>query len=416
MDNRVEYIGLFCQIYIRNFDPYPQINAYTLKNAYVGGLIQTDGNMYFPYKIYSNNGWEDEYLNGSEYGFIDRKGNKIPMEYVYGKYTNTDGVTQNLSINGSNKLKVPSDAVDVVFADSVTSLPEDVCSGNTELTSVTMSRVISIGDRAFEECTSLTSVDIPSSVTEIGDRAFYYCNNLSTINMNSIHPPLIGIDFFTQLPPGIPRTITIPQEADLDEWRTTKRWSDYADIITKRGSGSKVEPYIYRDSSHKGFISDIGVKQKDDTKIVIKLKPTSNGGSMIIGEVNPPNDNDDYRFFWFGGKIFYDYGSDRKYTPLDLNKIYFLEVGNYYVKNLITGSYILQGNAKSGVATAHTRTLGLFGEKDYAWIYYIKVYEGDTLVKDFIPSKLEDGSGTLYDKVSKTHCTVSNGTFGALIE
>lgn len=418
MDARAEYIGLFCEIYIRNFVPYPQINDYTLKNTYVGGLIRNDGHMYYPYKIYSNNGWEDEYLNGLEYGFIDRKGNKIPMEYVYGKYTNTDGVTKNLSINGDNKLKVPSDAVDVVFADSVTSLPEDVCSGNTVLTSVTMNNVTSIGDRAFEECTSLISVDIPSSVTEIGDRAFYYCNNLSTINMNSIHPPLIGIDFFTQLPPGIPIIITIPQEADLDEWRTTKGWSDYADMITKRGSGSKVEPYIYRDSSHKGFISDLGVTLKDNTKIEIKLKPTSNGGGMIIGEVNPPSDNDDYRFFWFDGKIFYDYGSDRKYTSLALNNIYFLEVGNYYVKNLITGNYILQGNAKSGVATAHTRTLGLFGEvnDDYAWIYYIKVYEGDTLVKDFIQAKLEDGSGTLYDKVSKTYCSVSNGTFGALIE
>ena len=419
MDNVEDYIGLFCQIEIINFDPYPIINAYTLKNTYVGGLIRNDGHMYYPYKIYSNNGWEDEYLNGLEYGFIDREGNKIPMEYVYGKYTNTDGVTKNLSINGSNKLKVPSDAVDVVFSDSVTSLPEDVCSGNTVLTSVTIpSTVTSIGDRAFEECTSLISVDIPSSVTEIGDRGFYYCNNLSTINMNSIHPPLIGIDFFTQLPPGITRFITIPQEADLDEWRTTKGWSDYAGIITKRGSGSTVEPYIYRDSSHKGFISDLGVTLKDNTKIKIKLKPTSNGGGMIIGEVNPPNDNDDYRFFWFGGKIFYDYGSDRKYTPLALNNIYFLEIGNYYVKNLTTGSYILQGSTKSGVATAHTRTLGLFGEvnDDYAWIYYIKIYEGDTLVKDFIPFKLEDGSGTLYDKVSKTHCTVSNGTFGIYTE
>ena len=418
MDAKTKDVGLFCQVTFRNLDPYPQINAYTLKNTYVGGLKHIDGNMYYPYKIYSNNGWEDEYLNGLEYGFIDRDGNKVVLEYVYGKYTNTDGVTQNLRINGDNRLKVPSDAVDVVFADSVTSLPEGVCSGNTVLTSVTMNNVTSIGDRAFEECTSLTSVDIPSSVTEIGDRAFYYCNNLETINMNSIHPPLIGIDFFTQLPPGIPRFITIPQEADLDEWKTTKGWSRYADIIIKRGSGSKVEPYIYRDSSHKGFISDLGVTLKDDTKIEIKLKPTSNGGGMIIGEVNPPNDDDDYRFFWYNSCIFYDYGSDRKDTSLGLSHDYVFEVGNYYIKNLTSGKYILQGSTKSGVATAHTRTLGLFGEvnDDYAWIYYIKVYEGDTLVKNFVPAKLEDGSGTLYDTLSKTYCSVSNGTFGVVTE
>ena len=110
--------------------------------------------------------------------------------------------------------------------------------------------------------------------------------------------------------------------------------------------------------------------------------------------------------------------TDRMNSYLNLNTDYVLEVGNYYVKKLTTGSYILQGNAKSGVATSHTRTLGLFGDvnNDYAWIYYIKIYEGDTLVKDFIPAKLEDGSVTLYDKVSKTHCSVSNGTFGAPTE
>jgi hypothetical protein len=47
--------------------------------------------------------------------------------------------------------------------------------------------VIRIGDRAFYNSASLTSVDIPASVVEIGDRAFAYCSNLVSVEIpNSV--------------------------------------------------------------------------------------------------------------------------------------------------------------------------------------------------------------------------------------
>ena len=45
--------------------------------------------------------------------------------------------------------------------------------------------VTSIGDRAFDGCTGLTSITIPSSVTSIGYWAFGYCTGLTSINVAS---------------------------------------------------------------------------------------------------------------------------------------------------------------------------------------------------------------------------------------
>ncbi len=44
-------------------------------------------------------------------------------------------------------------------------------------------KVTTIGDRAFNDCTSLTSVTIPEGVTSIGDDAFELCVNLTSISL-----------------------------------------------------------------------------------------------------------------------------------------------------------------------------------------------------------------------------------------
>ena len=47
--------------------------------------------------------------------------------------------------------------------------------------------VVGIGDNAFEDCSSLTSVTIPNSVTSIGKSVFYYCKNLKSVTIpNSV--------------------------------------------------------------------------------------------------------------------------------------------------------------------------------------------------------------------------------------
>ena len=47
--------------------------------------------------------------------------------------------------------------------------------------------VTRIGDAAFYDCSSLTSISIPNSITSIGEGAFYFCSSLTSINIpNSV--------------------------------------------------------------------------------------------------------------------------------------------------------------------------------------------------------------------------------------
>ena len=69
---------------------------------------------------------------------------------------------------------------------AVTEIGQDAFLNCSSLTSVTIpDSVTSIGESAFIACRSLTSVTIPDGVTSIGDSAFYCCINLPSISIPS---------------------------------------------------------------------------------------------------------------------------------------------------------------------------------------------------------------------------------------
>ena len=57
--------------------------------------------------------------------------------------------------------------------------------GLSQSTYVIPNSVTSIGDYAFEQCTSLTSITLPNSLTSIGKNAFSKCPELKEINIYS---------------------------------------------------------------------------------------------------------------------------------------------------------------------------------------------------------------------------------------
>ena len=73
-----------------------------------------------------------------------------------------------------------SDLKSITISDGVKRIIIDNCSSLTSI--IIPNSLTRIGYRAFEGCTSLKSITIPNSVTEILDSAFADCNSLTTIN------------------------------------------------------------------------------------------------------------------------------------------------------------------------------------------------------------------------------------------
>ena len=115
--------------------------------------------------------------------------------------------------------------------DSVTTIGDYAFCNCYSLTSVTIGdSVTTIGDYAFNGCSILTSVTIPDSVTTIGTEAFRYCYNLTSVYCKATTPPTLGDGYvFDDNAEG--RKICVPTES-VEAYKAATNWSEYAaDIV-----------------------------------------------------------------------------------------------------------------------------------------------------------------------------------------
>ena len=113
-----------------------------------------------------------------------RKADKTLISYPEGKASSTYTIPQGIISIGDGAFFDNSSLKSITIPDSVISIGDWAFSSCDSLTSITIpDSVTSIGVGAFESCYSLTSITIPDSVTSIGDWAFASCDSLTTVSI-----------------------------------------------------------------------------------------------------------------------------------------------------------------------------------------------------------------------------------------
>ena len=157
-----------------------------------------------------------------------------------GKYASQDGL---FLIHSTGALiAVAFGAIDgeVTIPEGVTSIGSRAFQDCTSLTSITMpDSVTSIEVAAFRGCTSLTSITIPDSVTSIGKGAFQDCTSLTSITIKPEVPPTVGWNMFFNTNNAL--LIYVPS-GSVEAYKSAQYWSDYADRIQAIPSSSVPVP------------------------------------------------------------------------------------------------------------------------------------------------------------------------------
>ena len=183
------------------------------------------------------------------------------------------------------------------------------------------------------------------------------------------------------------------------QFGSSSEWADYPNSQAPNVDLTESEVEYIRPLTNINY--DTGVIPTSNTHVVVRCKYINTNNGLAIGE----QESNSLRYYlgMMGGYFRFACGSVEKYTTADTNIHTFELYGN--------GTYVIDGTSYDIGSTLGTTTvsMGLLSRRgtnnSYGYqatnceLYYAKIYEGETLVKDYVPYR-KRGDMYLKDKVS----------------
>lgn len=183
-------------------------------------------------------------------------------------------------------------------------------------------------------------------------------------------------------------------------------------VLMDSNSGINIRPYI---TSHGQEYIDTGFIPNQDTRVVIKAgnyPAHENDSVCLFGARSAVGASDSYGFITSAGSPDY-YRSDYFGENLSVGSSYSFTEPFIIDKNknvtYINGTQVIEAEYKQA---SGSRTMYLFAYNtggapgtptDGVQIYYCKIYDNGTLIRDYIPCRDPDGVACFWDNIAKEY-------------
>jgi hypothetical protein len=118
----------------------------------------------------------------------------------------------------------------VAFPKNITSVGDKAFQNCTSLTDADMSetKVSNVGKDAFNGCTKLASIFLPTTTKELGESAFSGCRKLQSLSITALTPPTVQSTTFKSVP-NETCSLLIPTNSFYD-YLVASYWGSFVDI------------------------------------------------------------------------------------------------------------------------------------------------------------------------------------------